>query len=259
MSGYIIKGLVDNGFPASHIIATRRTLESLNMLKRETGVQITTDNVQAVERADIVVMGVKPNVMKPVTTSLAGILQQKRPLLISIAAGLRLDSIENWGGGNLPTVRVMPNLPVAIQQGTSSLYANERVSDEQKSLVNTIFSPISLLCWMKEESHIDVATALAGSGPAYFYRFVEALAEGAEALGLNQETAKKMALHTGLGALELLKQSGDDPAVMRERVTSPGGTTAAALDTFNQLGLHNITKEALIAAVDRSKALAKCE
>ncbi len=257
MAGYLIKGLILHGFEAQQIIATCKTSDSLNAIASLYDVQVMTDNSTAVTKADIVVFCVKPHNMQEVIESVAYSLQKNKPLIISIAAGITLHSLQTWSGGNLPIVRAMPNLPVAVKQGVCSLYADPVVSDEQKKLVDEVLSPVSELFWVDKESLIDVCTALAGSGPAYFYRFTEALSEGSQTLGLDKKTADKMAFYTGLGALMLLQQSGDSLAVMRKRVTSPNGTTAAALNAFNEQGLHEIVETALIAAVNRAKELSK--
>jgi len=257
MAGYIIKGLVQQGYPEDHIIATCRTLASLEAFKEYCGIRLTTDNKLAVKQADIVVMGVKPNVIQSVMESLVNTFKETQPLLVSIAVGIKLENLGLWGGKKLPIVRMMPNLPIAVERGVSSLYANSLVSHEQQKLITQLFSPLSLMCWVESEQLIDVGAALAGSGPAYFYRFIEALIDGAESLGLAKDVAKTMALHTGLGALELLHQTNDDAAIMRKRVTSPGGTTAAALEVFDKQGLQEITHDAMLAAVNRAADIAK--
>lgn len=259
MAGYIIKGLISTSFPVENIIAARRSQQALEALQEKYAIKITTDNVAAAENADVVVLCVKPWAIKTVLKELSPLLKTKKPLVVSIATGAKLKTILAFSGTDeLPVIRVMPNLPVAVGHGISSLCACEHTTDTQRKLIEKIFSAVGMIFWI-EEKYYDITTMLAGSGPALFYRFIEVLVSGANSCDLNVEIAQQMALHTGLGALEMLKQTKEDPAVLRGHVTSPGGTTEAALKVLEQNDFQAMIKDALNAGVRRAEELSASE
>ena len=257
MGGAILRGLIKQGFPAASLMATGRDLESLELLAKETGITITTDNQQAAAWADMLVLGVKPQVMQEVCLSLAGLAQEKKPLILSIAAGLTSDLLLEWLGGNLPLVRSMPNTPSLLGAGIAGLYATARVNEQQRAWVEQITQAVGQAYWVEEEQQLDAVTAISGSGPAYYFLFTEALAVAGEKLGLSSELALELAKATAAGAGKMLVESEDLPAELRRKVTSPGGTTEQALKTFIEQGLPELVESAAQAAANRAAELAE--
>jgi len=255
MGGAILRGLVKQGYPVVSLMATGRDQASLEQLSKETGVTITSDNQQAAAWADILVLGVKPQVMQEVCTSLAKVVQQNKPLLLSIAAGLTSDLLLKWLGGNLPLVRSMPNTPSLLGAGVAGLYATAGVNQQQRVWVEKITQAVGRAYWVEEEKQLDAVTAISGSGPAYYFLFTEALAAAGEKLGLSTEMALQLAKATAAGAGRMMTESDDLPAELRRKVTSPRGTTERAIEVFMQKGLPELTEAAARAAADRSAEL----
>lgn len=257
MGGAILRGLIKQGFPAASLMATSRDLESLELLAKETGITITTDNQQAAAWADMLVLGVKPQVMQEVCLSLVEVVQEKKPLILSIAAGLTSDLLLGWLGGNLPLVRSMPNTPSLLGAGVAGLYATARVNEQQRAWIEQITQAVGQAYWVEEEQQLDAVTAISGSGPAYYFLFTEALAVAGEKLGLSSELALELAKATAAGAGKMLVESEDLPAELRRKVTSPGGTTEQALKTFIEQGLPELVESAAQAAANRAAELAE--
>ena len=187
---------------------------------------------------------------------MAASVQQQKPLVISIAAGIRSTDIERWLGGNCALVRCMPNTPALLQEGASGLYANAQVSAQQKQLAEDILSAAGMTLWVDREDLLDAVTAVSGSGPAYFFLLMECMQNAGEQLGLDADTARRLSLQTALGAARMATGGGDDPATLRNRVTSPGGTTEAAINCFQNNGFEQLVTRALTAARDRATELA---
>lgn len=257
MGGAILRGLIRQGYPATAIIATGRDSERLQMLADETGVRVTGNNAEAIEQAEVVILGVKPQMMKAVCEPLVEVVQRRQPLLISIAAGLQLASLESWLGGHLPLVRSMPNTPSLVGAGIAGLYANPRVTAVQKGWVETISQAVGQAVWVESESQLDAVTAISGSGPAYYFLFTEALAKAGEQLGLSPELALQLARQTAAGAGRMLESAEDSPAELRRKVTSSGGTTEQAILSFEQTGLRSLVTAATAAAAARAAELAE--
>ncbi|AMO54727.1 pyrroline-5-carboxylate reductase [Endozoicomonas montiporae] len=257
MASSIIGGLIDNGWAKDSITATARSEETRNSVSHRFGIQVTDDNHQAVEQSDIVVLCVKPQVMKTVLLDLAPTLQETKPLLISVAAGIDLASLQKWGGSGLPIVRSMPNTPSLLRSGASGLFANELVNESQRSITDTIFKAVGIVLWVQDEARIDTVIAISGSGPAYYFLFMEAMTEMGVKLGLDQETAKQLTLQTALGAAKMAVYSDVDAKELRRRVTSPGGTTEQAIKTFQAGGLEQLVEQAMKAASDRAAEMTR--
>ncbi|WOG28501.1 pyrroline-5-carboxylate reductase [Endozoicomonas sp. 8E] len=257
MATSIMGGLIEHGWPKDRIFASCQTQESARKCSDQLGIHTSTSNLEAAEKAEIVVLAVKPQKMRAVLTELAPVLQAQKPFIISVAAGIRLDSLDVWSGGGLPIVRSMPNTPSLLHCGATGLFANPRVTDELKAIANEIFSPIGILHWLDKEEQVDTITALSGSGPAYFFLMMEAMAEAGVRLGLDHETAERFSLQTALGAANMAVQSDVDAAELRRRVTSPGGTTERALKTFRQEGFEAVVYKAVKAAKERGAELAE--
>lgn len=216
----------------------------------------TTDNLEAMQGADIVVLAVKPQIMREVAESLADTAQRNRPLFVSIAAGIREEALNRWLGGSLPIVRCMPNTPALVQAGATGLYANALVSDPQRSAAESILRAVGITLWFDDEAKLDAVTAISGSGPAYFFLVMEAMQAAAEQLGIEAADAHLLIMQTALGAAKLALESGELPGDLRQKVTSKGGTTEAALKVLTNGGLHELFAQALQAAENRSKELA---
>lgn len=217
----------------------------------------STDNQQVIDGADVVVLAVKPQVLRSVLEPLQTLAQKQQPLFVSIAAGIREASLNTWLGGRLPIVRCMPNTPALVKAGATGLYANSQVSKEQRSLAESILRTVGITLWFEDEDKLDAVTAVSGSGPAYFFLVMEAMQAAAESLGLKPEDAQLLVVQTALGAARLALESDQQPADLRKQVTSKGGTTEAALNQLNTGGLVPLFAEALKAAEQRSKELAQ--
>lgn len=257
MAASIIGGLVAKGFSPGSIIASDPFPESLNRLKKIAPVRVAKTNQRAIQEADVVVLAVKPQVMKDVLTEMADSAQQHKPLFISIAAGIEIDSINQWLGGNMAIVRCMPNTPALVQAGATALYANDIVTVEQKEQADQILRAVGIALWVNDESTLDAVTAVSGSGPAYFFLLMEAMQNAGIQLGLSADAAKQLTLQTALGAAQMAIGSDVDASELRKRVTSPNGTTERAIKTFEEGGFRELCYKALTACRDRSVELAK--
>jgi len=216
------------------------------------------NNNKAIEGADVVVMAVKPQLMQIVCEPLQEIIQTENPLVISIAAGITIDNLRRWlNTKNAAIVRCMPNTPSLVQSGMTGLFANEAVSEEQSNLAESILRAVGSTLWMKNEEALDAVTAVSGSGPAYYFLVMEAMQSAAQELGLSAEDARQLVLQTAFGAAKLALESEDDAGTLRQRVTSKGGTTEAALNKFIAGGLPSLFEEAMVAAAIRSKQLSQ--
>lgn len=215
-----------------------------------------TDNTEAMQNADVVLLAVKPQIMGDVAQGLAATAQLSRPLFISVAAGIRESALSAWLGGNLPIVRCMPNTPALVQTGATGLFANSLVHDKQRSLAESILRAVGITLWFDDENQLDAVTAVSGSGPAYFFLVMEAMQAAAEGMGIRAEDAHLLIVQTALGAARLALESNDLPAELRRKVTSKGGTTEAALKVLNEGGLTALFAQALQAAENRSRELA---
>ena len=257
MARSLIGGLIaDDRNPATLWVSDTND-EQLLHLQQQFGVHTSHSNSEVVDSADILILAVKPQVMHSITTELREVVQRKKPLVISIAAGIRIEDIDRWLGGNIAIVRAMPNTPALIQTGATALHANPLVSAEQRNSAETILRAVGLALWVNDEKMMDAVTALSGSGPAYFFLFIEALEEAARALGLPEQTAHLLSLQTAFGATKMALESPEDCAILRKRVTSPGGTTEQAIRAFEEGGLRQLVAKALTAAANRSEELAQ--
>ena len=256
MARSLIGGLLKTGVAPATISVAEPLAEARQALGREFGVACYAENRLAAAEAEVILLAVKPQIMPAIHTELRDTLQRNRPLLISIAAGVRLDQLERWFGTGLPIVRCMPNTPALIGAGATGLCANSRVSPSQKAQAQHILDAAGITRWINDEALMDTVTALSGSGPAYFFALVEALEAAAVAQGLPRDTARALAAQTCLGAGRMLVEGGEDPAILRQRVTSPNGTTQAALESFSADGLLRITARAVAAATRRGVELA---
>ncbi len=257
MASAMINGLIEDGTDPAHILVAEPDESRREQLAARFGVRTLNDNEEAARQADIIVLAVKPQALKEVATSLAPALAQNRPLCLSIAAGIRLASLQSWLGATVPVIRVMPNTPAMLGAGASGLYAPPDIGDELRDQAEHIMRATGIAVWLDEESQMDALTAVSGSGPAYFFLFMEAMENSARKLGLEEKTAHLLVLQTALGAARMALESASELAELRNSVTSPGGTTEKALEIFTQGGLTELVDKALSAARDRSIELSE--
>ncbi len=257
MARSLIGGLVADGWDPAYITVSDPDPDQLAAVTRLFGTARAPDNVTAVGQSELVVLAVKPQIMHDVAKELANTVQTRQPLVISIAAGICTSDLQRWLGGDCALVRCMPNTPALVQSGATAMFANKAVNDDQKALAENIMRAVGLALWIGEEAQMDAVTALSGSGPAYFFLVIEALQEAGTSLGLDDKTARLLALQTAFGATRMALESRDDAATLRQRVTSPGGTTEKALAVLEEGRLRTLFSDALKAACDRSRELAK--
>ena len=256
MARSLIGGLIADGWAPGRIQVADPDAARTTQLAERFPVITTRDNSEAIAGADAVILAVKPQILHEVATQIAPAIREQQPVVISVAAGIRETSLRDWLGEQTAIVRCMPNTPALVQSGATALYANARVSEDQRSLAETVMRAVGLALWVEDESQMDAVTALSGSGPAYFFLFMEALQAAATELGLAADTARLLTLQTAFGAAKMALESREDAATLRQRVTSPGGTTERAIEVFRQEGLETVALRALQAAAERSRELA---
>jgi pyrroline-5-carboxylate reductase len=256
MASALIGGLTRRGLPASRVVVADPSQDQLDRLVREYGITTAADNASAVKGAEVVVLAVKPQQMRAVAMGLAPHMIETRPLLISVAAGIPHAALARWFGPQIPVIRTMPNRPALNGFGATGLFAPTGVGAAYRALAEMIMAAVSATVWVEHESQMDTVTALSGSGPAYFFLFMEALEAAAHERGLPTDIAHQLTLETAFGAAQMARQSPDTLASLREQVTSKGGTTAAALAVLDAAGLRAIVAHAVAAADRRSAELA---
>ena len=257
MATSLIAGLIADGFDPAGVIVSEPDAQKRQSLETRFGTRSTRTNAEALAFADTLVLCIKPQVAAAVCRDLANRLQRPLPLIISVMAGICEHSIQDWLGAPIPVVRAMPNTPVMMQAGAIGLHASTEVSLEQRNQAETILRAGGLIRWVDEEPLIDVVTALSGSGPAYFFLLMEAMEQAASELGLDGETARLLTIQTALGAARMAMESVDPPQVLRERVTSPGGTTEQAMEVFREGSFRDLVRRAIGAAKRRAETLSE--
>ena len=257
MAQALISGLVGCGIKPNLITVADPSSDAREQLaaKGLNTVDPMADPKSAVIGADIVVLAVKPQMMKVVVSAFADVLDTQ--LVISVAAGLSTDLLSNMLGGYSNIVRAMPNTPSMIQMGATGLYGTDNISAEQKQLATAVMEASGLVMWVDDEEHMHAVTAVSGSAPAYMFYFIESMVDGAVALGLDKEQASALAMQTMLGAAKMAMNSDDAPAELRRKVTSPNGTTQAAVESMQANEIGRQISEAMQACYDRSKALSE--
>jgi pyrroline-5-carboxylate reductase len=255
MANSIIGGLVAKGFAPERIFACDPVQENLDRLTTAYRIKTSTDNARGVQQAGTVVLAVKPQIMRKVCEDLRDQLGHT-PLIISIAAGIPVHKLDEWLGEGLAIIRCMPNTPALVQAGASGLYANDRTNAAQRTLAEQILGAVGIVEWLTEETLIDAVTAISGSGPAYFFLFMEAMIAAGIEQGLSPETANNLAIQTCLGAGLLAKHSDVDVAELRRRVCSPGGTTLKAIESFEHNHLRDVVAKAMRACAERAAEMA---
>jgi pyrroline-5-carboxylate reductase len=245
MASAIIGGLIQSGAPSGNITATALRRDELTAIGERLGIHTTTDNAAAAAGADVLVLAVKPQIMREVCQGLADSVRETRPLIISIAAGLDAATIDEWLGGGNALVRCMPNTPSLVGQGASGLYANARVSDSQRQIATRLMQAVGIVEWVEDEAL-----------PAYVVLMFEAMEEAGVTLGLPAETARRLAIQTARGAATMASQSEHDPATLKQNVMSPGGTTERAIAHMEDANLRQTIAEAMQACAERARQMA---
>lgn len=257
MTRAIAVGLIKSGHKPQNLLISEPSAEQRDSLSLElAGATITDDNSAVAAVADCIILAVKPQVLPSVCKELKATAQTSRPLVISIAAGVRSDNINTWLGGDLAVVRVMPNQPALLRQGVSGVYANTVTSEDQRAFASEIMSAVGAVVQVPNESDIDAVTAISGSGPAYFFLLIDMLCKTATDFGLSPDVARTLAISTATGAAALAAATDDSIDTLVARVRSPGGTTAAALDCLEDQDVRNIFKQAFTAARNRAVTMA---
>jgi pyrroline-5-carboxylate reductase len=254
MAQALIGGLLSRGLPTTRITVSD-PVEQIRQILEEKRIQTTTDNVEAIQNADVVVLAVKPQVLATVLQPLKGLLSDK--LVISIIAGAEIQTISELVGGSQRIVRVMPNTPALVQTGAHGIYASEAVNAQDRELTSQILAATGLTIWVDSEAQIDAVTAVSGSGPAYFFYLMESMIRAGKNLGLDEKVATALTLQTALGAAQMAITSSNSPSELRKNVTSPNGTTQAALEVFDRAQISQNIQAALAAAQKRSQELAQ--
>ena len=252
MATSLIGGLVANGTPPGTIRVSDPDTPKLDDLRERFGINTESGNDAVVSHCATVVLAVKPQVMRPVVEALAPALGTHGPLLVSIAAGVREADMNRWAGGGMAIVRTMPNTPALVGCGATALYANEKVTPAQREHAGAILQAVGITTWVEDEAQLDAVTALSGSGPAYYFLLMEIMQATGEAMGLDADAARRLTLQTALGAARIANESKEPPAVLRERVTSPGGTTERALVTMRDGGIEKVVADGIRGAQQRS-------
>ncbi len=251
----LVAGLLANGFKAQHIFATSPDIENLNHFKEQFSINVTLDNREGASHADVLVLAVKPNILPEVCNELKDIVATKKPLIISVAAGVTESLLQKWLACEAQIIRAMPNTPAMVGASATGLYANDKVSDAQKDIAESIFRAVGIALWVDTEQQIDMVTAISGSGPAYCFLFMEIMQQAAETIGLPADVARLLVSQTALGAARMVMETSSDITELRQSVTSPKGTTEAAIKVMQAGQIHALITDALQAAYQRAQQL----
>jgi pyrroline-5-carboxylate reductase len=258
MTRSIISGMTKNNYPTSCIFASNPSLPKLDALKSDYGIHITQDNIQAVQQAAVIVLAVKPQLMEEVCGDLAASLDLKDKLFISIAAGINTSRLQQMLGGDYPLIRTMPNTPSSLGFGMTGLYADTEICQADKNFASDLMQKVGKVVWVDNEKMLDGVIAAAGSSPAYFFAFLEAMQTEAERQGFDHQTARLLVQQAMRGAAEMVCHNPDlELSELRAQVTSKGGTTAKAVEHLQQNGLDILVSQAMQAAVRRAEEMSQ--
>ena len=256
MAKAIIGGLLAEGYSPAHLSASAPRKEALHAIAVEFSIAVSSDNAATAAAADVIVLAVKPQMLKQVAEEIRASLTHK-PLIISVAAGITTHSMATWLGEDQAIVRTMPNTPSQLRAGAAGMFANARVTAAQVSTANAILGAVGIVQWLEDETLLNSVTAVSGSGPAYFFLMMECMIDAAVAQGLNRECATELTLQTALGAAMLAKSSATDVAELRRRVTSPKGTTEQAIESFERDQMGAMVQRAMNACANRAVELSE--
>lgn len=251
----LIRGLLNTGFSASHIWASHPNSERVSWLQQQFAIHSTTDNKVAVKKADIIVLCVKPIKITEVITEITSQIDPAHHLIISAAAGVNFQKLQQLFGKPLAIIRAIPNTPSFVQAGAAALCANELCSEEQREQAESLMRAVGLALWLENEDLLDIVTGLSGSGPAYFFLIMEALQNAAIQQGLPEKIAQLLTIQTALGAARMALETDFDLATLRKQVTSKGGTTEQAIEVLEVGNIRQLLSDALLAAVERARQL----
>jgi pyrroline-5-carboxylate reductase len=255
MARSLIGGLIARGASAASIRVAEPVEVLREALARDFGVSVFATALEAAEGASLWVLAVKPQVMRTVCEGMAAVAQSSRPLVVSIAAGITARQMQRWLGGDAAIIRAMPNTPALLGAGVTGLFATAQVDAAGRQRTEELLASAGTTVWIEDEAKMDAVTAVSGSGPAYVFLLAEAMEEAARAEGLTDHAARALVLQTVLGAARMLTESDEAPAELRKRVTSPNGTTQAAIETFQEGGFAKLVGKAIHAASERGKEL----
>lgn len=255
MTAALVGGLVKH-HPADKIHASNRSQDKLQALADQYDIHAASSNQALVEASDVLVLSVKPQLLKDVVTPLKEQIQLKKPLIISVAAGIRCASLNLWLGDDLALIRAMPNTPSVIDEGACGLFANQFASAQDRTIAETIFNSVGIASWVEQEKDIDLVTAISGSGPAYFMLFVQSLIDAATARGMSKQAAKQLALQTARGTAGMIAASDKPLEQMIDDMLLPGGTTEQAVATLRQQGVPQAIDAAVNSAATRATQIA---
>lgn len=257
MGRAIAGGLLRGGMHATNLMVAEPLPEQCDLLRKELyGIMVTEENETVAAAAETLLFSVKPQILKPVCENLAEVVQHSRPLIMSIAAGPKIDDIDQWLGGGLSVVRVMPNQPALIDQGISALFANQQTDESGRDMAEKIMTAVGQVVWLDSESKMDAVTAVSGTGPSYFYLLIDCMIEAGIKAGIDSETARTLAVETARGATSLAAAETESMSSLIERVRSPGGTTTAAFELLDAADVRGIFAAAIDAAERRAAELA---
>jgi pyrroline-5-carboxylate reductase len=256
MGRALIGGLLRRGTRPEHIFVGESFDKARDALAADFGIHATSDNAAAIESASLIVLAVKPQTAQSVLAPLQPLLQRSRPVIVSVAAGIRMSALEAWCGSGVPVVRSMPNRPALVGAGATGLFAPEYVDGAHRIAAERVMQAVGEVVWVSTEDELDVVTALSGSGPAYFFLLAELMTQAAVELGLEPAAARRLAVATLHGAGQLVNSGDGDLERLRAEVTSKGGTTEAAIRSLDSADLRGIVARALGAATSRSRELA---
>ena len=257
MASSLISGVIASGHSPQDLWVSDINPETLKVLADNLKVNTSTNNDDIINAVDVIVLAVKPQILSSVAKNAATSIQRKQNLVVSIAAGISQHSLSQWLGDNIAIVRCMPNTPALVLTGATALHANAQVTTEQHDLAENIMRSVGIALWVNDESELDVVTAVSGSGPAYYFLLMEAMEKVAIDMGMSEITARLLVQQTALGAAKIALESSESPEQLRKRVTSPGGTTEQAIETFEQGGFTALVSKALHAARNRSIEMSK--
>lgn len=257
MARALIMGLIATGYPAEHITASNPPNDALDAFQQQFGINLLHDNHEAVRNADVVVLSIKQNVLHGVCEEIKDVLVNNKPLVVSVIAGVTTQLLSQWLGELLPIVRTMPNTPTAVLAGATGLFATDATSEKQKELAEALFRAVGITVWVDDEEKMDLITAISGSGPAYYFLMIEAIQEEAIRMGLPEKDARLLCLQTILGAARMALESQHDVRELRRSITSPKGTTEAAIKTLEEGSLRSLLEKAIHAAYERAQSLSE--
>jgi len=257
MGGALMEGLLKRGYPPKLLWACDHHAQKLEALAK-LGVNITQDPDFVTTNVEILVLAVKPNSIKSTLVALQSLLKMHRPLVVSIAAGITTSQIALWQGIDAcPIVRAMPNTPALVGTGMTGLFATPSVSKAMREAMSRLFVTVGQIAWFTNEADMDVVTALSGSGPAYFFYFMECLINAATELGLSEEIARKLTFQTALGAAQMAQKSPENIKALRQKVTSKGGTTEQGINVLKDGKMAELLQAMLEAATKHGKTLSE--